>query len=220
MGAWGQATDGEAVGLRVDDLACRRGGRILFAGLSLTLSPGEAALVVGPNGVGKSSLLRLLCGLLAPFHGTVRRPPAAALADDRLALDPDLTLARALAFWAGVDACHVAEREAALEAMALTPFADIPVRMLSTGQRKRATLARVIAARAPLWLLDEPANGLDATSVALLGGAVDRHLARGGMVVAAAHQPLPWPHRTTLTLAPPSTDRGADAVDDDGYGAA
>lgn len=189
--------------IAVRDAACRRGGRILFAGVGFTLRAGEAALVSGPNGIGKSSLLRMLCGLLPLFAGTVEATGAMALADDRLALDSDRPLGRALAFWAAVDGRPDAVSQA-LSALALAPLADVPVRMLSTGQRKRAVLARVIASGAPIWLLDEPANGLDTASIALLGRAVEAHLAAGGIVIAASHQPLPWPETLALTLARPA----------------
>ncbi|HEX7873954.1 MAG TPA: heme ABC exporter ATP-binding protein CcmA [Sphingobium sp.] len=208
MSGTGQATDDGTVRLHVRDAACRRGGRLLFSGLSFTLDAGQAALVGGPNGIGKSSLLRLICGLLPPFMGEVAATGAMALADDRLALDSDLPLGRALAFWAGIDGQPDAV-EQALERLALTPLCDVPVRMLSTGQRKRAVLARVIASGTPIWLLDEPANGLDTASIALLGRAVEQHLQGGGIVVAASHQPLPWASTTSFTLARP-----ADADED------
>ena len=187
--------------LRLTDVACLRGGRMLFRGVSLTLGPGESALLTGPNGVGKSSLLRLCAGLLPAFAGTVDRRGGIALTDERLALDMDLPLATALAFWAQLDRAGPGAVSAALDAMALTRFADVPVRMLSTGQRKRAMLARVIASHAPIWLLDEPGNGLDSASTDLLGAAVATHLASGGIVVAASHQPLPMTAPLTLALA-------------------
>ena len=196
--------------LRLTDVACLRGGRMLFRGVSLTLGPGESALLTGPNGVGKSSLLRLCAGLLPAFAGTVDRRGGIALTDERLALDMDLPLATALAFWAQLDRAEPEAVSAALDAMALTRLADVPVRMLSTGQRKRAMLARVIASNAPIWLLDEPGNGLDSASTDLLGAAVAAHLASGGIVVAASHQPLPMTAPLTLALA----DYLPDALED------
>jgi heme exporter protein A len=168
--------------LVLDTVACRRGGRLLFEGLSLTLAPGEAAIVSGPNGVGKSSLIRLAAGLLRPASGKIDRAEA-ALADEHLALDERQRLDRALAFW-------VADGTAAIGAMGLAPLAHLPVRLLSTGQRKRAALARVIASRAPLWLLDEPANGLDSDGLERLEAAMAGHRAGGGAILAASHQPL------------------------------
>ncbi|MDX3900647.1 MAG: heme ABC exporter ATP-binding protein CcmA [Sphingobium sp.] len=188
-----------ATSLTLADLACLRGGRLLFAGLNLALGPGEAALLTGPNGIGKSSLMRLCAGLLRPFAGRVERSGGIAMADERLALDIDRALGDALKFWAALDG---GERrvDAALDSLALAPLRAVPVRMLSTGQRKRAMLARVMASGAPIWLLDEPANGLDSDSVALLGRIVADHLAAGGIVLAASHQPLPLTARAVIDL--------------------
>jgi heme exporter protein A len=183
--------------LRFEQVACLRGGRLLFRGLDLAIAPGEALVVAGPNGVGKSSLIRLAAGLLRPFSGTVTRGGEAALADEAVALDNRLTLGRALAFWAGLDG---GAAETGMAAMGLTHLADVPVRMLSTGQRKRATLARVIAGDAPLWLLDEPANGLDSESSAMLTQAVAAHRQRGGGVLAASHMPLGFEDAATLRI--------------------
>lgn len=179
--------------LRLEGVACRRGGRLLFEGLDLTLGPGEAVLVTGPNGVGKSSLIRIAAGLLEVSAGDVHRAGAAALADEALALDPKLALGAALGFWSNLDATDAG---AGLAAMGLAHLADLPVRMLSTGQRKRAALARVIASPAKLWLLDEPANGLDAEGLERLATAIAAHRAGGGAILAASHQPLVLgPHR-------------------------
>ena len=172
--------------LKIDNVACRRGGRLLFEGLSLTLGPGEAAVATGPNGAGKSSLLRLAAGLLEPSGGTVEAG-AVALADDRLALDERRTLRAALGFWARLDD---GDARAAMATMGVGHLAEAPVRILSTGQRKRAALARVIASGAALWLLDEPANGLDVEGMELLTAAMDAHLAADGAILAATHQSL------------------------------
>ena len=168
--------------LRLDDVSLRRGGRMIFEGLSIALEPGEALQVAGPNGSGKSSLIRLIAGLLRQEHGTVERARF-ALADDALALDRELPLRRALRFWGGgVDD--------AMSALAIDNLADVPVRLLSSGQAKRAALARAVASGAPLWLLDEPLNALDDDGTARLEALVNRHRRSGGGIVAASHRPL------------------------------
>jgi len=179
--------------LSLRGVACLRGGRLLFEGLDLALGHGGAALVRGPNGVGKSSLIRVAAGLLRAAAGTVERGEA-ALADEYLALDERQPLGRALAFWA-------ADAAPGIAAMGLETLTDVPVRMLSTGQRKRAALARVIASGAPLWLLDEPANGLDADGLARLEAAIAAHRAAGGAILAATHQPLALPGALEMTLS-------------------
>jgi heme exporter protein A len=174
--------------LRFEAVALRRGGRLLFEDVDLTLDPGDALQITGPNGSGKSSLIRLAAGLLRAERGRVERSPL-SLADDALALDRELPLQRALRFWGdGV--------EPALDALGLAALAQAPVRLLSSGQQKRATLARVVASCAPLWLLDEPLNALDSEGAKRLGDIIADHLAGGGGVLAASHQPLPGRWRT------------------------
>ncbi len=169
--------------LRGERLTLVRGGRLLFEGLELMVRPGDGLHVEGANGSGKSSLLRLAAGLLAPSAGRLERS-AAALCDEALALDRELPLERALKFWGGGRAAQ------AMEAFGLTALARVPVRLLSTGQRKRAALARVQASGAPLWLLDEPLNGLDSDGKARLGQVIATHRHDGGGVLAASHLPL------------------------------
>lgn len=177
------------------DIACRRGERVLFAGLSLALGSGEALHVRGPNGIGKSSLLRILAGLLPPFAGAVEREGAVALLDERPALDPLLPLGRALRFWAQFDG-----GAAELAPLGLSDLLDVPVRYLSTGQKKRAALARLIGQNAPVWLLDEPLNGLDKDAVLLVEMLCAEHCADGGICVVASHQPFTLPGAQTLEL--------------------
>jgi heme exporter protein A len=183
--------------LRLEQVACIRGGRLLFEGLDLALHPGEAAVATGPNGAGKSSLLRLAGGLLRAAAGLVERSSAAALADENLALDPKLSLGHALAFWARIDGTDPA---LGVKAMGLSALADVPVRMLSTGQRKRAVLARVISSGAGLWLLDEPTNGLDSEGLERLNEAMAAHRAGGGAILAASHLPLALPGAREVAL--------------------
>ncbi|WP_242125007.1 heme ABC exporter ATP-binding protein CcmA [Sphingobium sp. Sx8-8] len=189
------------VGLRLSGVACVRGGRLLFRGVDLAMEPGGSALLKGPNGIGKSSLMRICAGLLPAAAGTVERHGRVALADERLALDMEQPLRAALAFWARLDRAAPEALDRAMAAMALEPLADVPVRMLSTGQRRRAALARVIAGGAPVWLLDEPGNGLDDAALGLLGEAVAGHIGRGGIVIAASHQPLPLVTPVVLAMA-------------------
>jgi len=174
-----------------------RGGRLLFEGLDLTLAAGEAAVVTGPNGVGKSSLLRVAAGLLRAGAGEVVRSVPAGFADEKPALDAKLTLGRALAFWARLDGV---DPSPGMEAMGISHLADVPVRILSTGQRKRAALARVVSGGAPLWLLDEPANGLDAEGLDRLAEAMAAHRGRGGAILAASHQPVGLPDAKAVAL--------------------
>lgn len=174
-----------------DHVACVRGGRMLFEGLSFTLEAGGAALVTGPNGAGKSSLIRIAAGLLKPAAGSVSVEGERALLTEAAALDPELPVARALGFWAGLD--RRLEAEAALEAVGLSQLALAPVRLLSTGQRRRAAIARVVASGAPVWLLDEPANGLDQAATATLGALIAEHRINGGIVLVATHLPIHIP---------------------------
>lgn len=174
--------------LSFEQISLVRGGRLLFSGLDLRLGPGEALQVAGPNGSGKSSLIRLAAGLLRPAQGRVQAAPL-ALSDERLALDRELPLNDAMAFWGGKDRAQpVAE---ALDRFRLSHLANIHVRMLSTGQAKRASLARVAASPALLWLLDEPLNGLDDDGAECLAAAIANHCEAGGAVLAASHVRLP-----------------------------
>ncbi|MGY4395173.1 heme exporter protein A [Sphingomonas sp. UYAg733] len=185
--------------LAFDGVTCGRGGRMLFEHLSFALDAGDAALVTGPNGVGKSSMVRVAAGLLPPAAGRVEVTGERALLTEASALDPDLTLARALGFWASIDGQSDAVAEA-LAAFDLAPLADVPVRLLSTGQRRRAALARVAASGSAIWLLDEPANGLDSGAITLLETAIATHRAGGGIVLVATHLPIAVPDAQPIML--------------------
>jgi heme exporter protein A len=174
--------------LKFSGVTLKRGGRLLFEDLDLDLVSGGRLHLSGPNGSGKSSLIRLAAGLLRAERGRIERSDV-ALSDDALALDAEQPLARALAFWAGLKG-DPQRLPAALDALDLTRLAEVPVRLLSAGQRKRAALARVAASGAPLWLLDEPANALDADAIERLNAMIAGHVAAGGAVLAASHGPL------------------------------
>ena len=173
--------------LTATDLACRRGDRLLFRGLSFELNGGEALQVIGPNGTGKSSLLRIIAGLLRPFEGKIERNRQVALLDERLALDGHLPLGHAFRFWSRIDGGYGLGN---LAAFGLDALADVPVRYLSTGQRKRAAILQSNTRMAGLWLLDEPLNGLDVDAAAAFQEQVAEYLAHGGIAVVASHQPF------------------------------
>ena len=185
--------------LIADKLTCIRGTRPLFANLSLQLMPGEAWLVTGPNGAGKSSLLRMLAGLLRPVAGHIERPvPLAWLGHDN-ALKADQPVAAQLAWWAKLDGSRRSVAEA-LALFDLTALAQMPVRILSSGQRRRTALARLWLSDAPLWLLDEPSVGLDDANVARLADVMAQHIAEGGAIMAATHVPLGLQNAQNLRL--------------------
>lgn len=188
----------EPARLQATGLACQRGERLLFRGLSFELERGEALQIAGPNGTGKSSLLRIIAGLLPPYAGTVSGNHGASLLDERLALDEHLPLGRALAFWHAIDRQG---SDALTARLGLDALADVPVRFLSTGQRKRAAILVSAAHHPRLWLLDEPLNGLDVEAAERFQEQVADYLAAGGMAVIASHQPFRAPGLTSLRLA-------------------
>ncbi len=193
----------EAVLLSAERLAVVRGGRVLLSGVDLSLCAGGAVVLAGVNGVGKSSLLRVLAGLIPVFAGELTVNAALALSDENPALDVDLPLARALHFWAAMDGPDPAGRVAtALADLNISHLAEVPVRILSTGQRRRAGLARVLASGAPIWLLDEPGNGLDRESLRALGHVIAAHRAAGGAVIIATHFDLPVEDASVMLLKP------------------
>lgn len=188
--------------LSVSDLTLSRGERVLVEGLSFAVGAGEALVLTGPNGAGKTSLLRAVAGLLRPSSGTIVLDGEGEPAE-RLHLIGHLdglkggrTAGEELAFWAGWAGSDAAAVERAIARLRLETLLPLPVRALSAGQRKRLALARLVAAPRPLWLLDEPLAPLDAGWRAALGELAGEHLAGGGMILAAAHDPMPFAHRT------------------------
>ncbi len=199
------------------NLDCRRGGRDVFAGLSFSLPAGGALLLTGANGTGKSSLLRLMAGLLQPAGGAILWDDESITEDPSVhagrlhylghleAVKPVLSAAENLRFWAALKG-HSASIGPALEHFALAALAEVPGRLLSAGQRRRLALARLLASPAELWLLDEPSVGLDHASVGRLAEAIAEHRAGGGRVVVATHTALDLPEAAPLSLdalAPP-----------------
>lgn len=180
------------------DLACQRGDRLLFRRLTLDLGPGEACHVTGANGSGKTTLIRTLAGLTPPLTGTAQCSGTVGLLDERTGLDPERTLGSTLDFWFALD--RVADRVTVLERLRLTELLDVPVRYLSTGQRKRAALARLLGQGADIWLLDEPLSGLDTSSQALVCDLVAEHLDNQGTALIASHQALSVPGLKTLAI--------------------
>jgi heme exporter protein A len=194
------------------DLACLRGGRIVFARLGFAVESGGLLVLRGRNGAGKSSLLRMMAGLIGPANGSMlwageeiaddmpAHNARAVYAGHSDALKPALTVAEHLSFHAALRGTGTDKIGEALDAFDLSKLANLPARLLSQGQRKRVALARLIAAPAALWLLDEPTNGLDADSVAKLEAAIAKHRENGGIVVAATHLDFAGAQATTLIL--------------------
>ena len=190
--------------LEVADLACRRGGRKVFERLSFAVGPGELLALVGRNGSGKTTLLRALALLVRPESGSIHWQGADVRAEPeawrgRLAwlghlegLKGDLTVAENLLAAERLRGAPPAEDrlDSALVAFDLPSLAARPVRTLSAGQRRRTALARVVLAQAPLWLLDEPLNALDAPAQSAFRAALQKHLAAGGLAIAATHADL------------------------------
>ncbi len=194
--------------LQARELTCERGERTLFEGLAIALNAGECLHITGRNGAGKTNLLRILAGLLAPTHGTVlwngrdirgtREEYGAALVyiGHLNGIKEDMTAAENLRFAAALRGADSGEAPAqeALACLGLPDIGDMPVRHLSQGQRRRVALARLCqSSGAPLWILDEPFNALDTAAIESLSGIVATHLAAGGMVALTAHHAVHLP---------------------------
>jgi heme exporter protein A len=178
---------------------CVRGGREVFPALDFEAASGEALAVTGPNGAGKTSLLRLIAGLLAPAGGAIRLeggeaeltlPEQTHYLGHRDALKPALTVLENLSFWRDFLGGDAQDPAGCLAAVGLDHTAALPAAYLSAGQRRRLSIARLLAVRRQIWLLDEPANALDAAGQTLFTALMGDHLARGGLIVAATHTPL------------------------------
>jgi heme exporter protein A len=180
-------------------IRCVRGGREVFSGLDFEAASGEALAVTGPNGSGKTSLLRLIAGLLTMADGSIgldggegelTLPEQAHYLGHRDALKPALSVLENLCFWQKFLGGEVLDAGQALAAVGIDHAAHLPAAFLSAGQRRRLSIARLLAARRPIWLLDEPTSALDASAQGLFAGLMRDHLARGGLIIAATHAPL------------------------------
>ena len=194
-----------------DNLACIRGGRAVFAQLNFSVADGEALLVTGRNGAGKSSLLRAIAGLVRLADGKLSLDggdPEASIAEQvhyvghQDALKPALSVRENLDFWATYLGDAAADTGPALEAVDLAPLAGLPAAYLSAGQRRRLSIARLVAVKRPIWLLDEPTSALDVTSQGKLAGLMREHLAAGGMIVAATHGPIGLENPREMRMGP------------------
>jgi len=194
------------------DLTCWRGGREVFRGVGFTIASGEGLLLTGRNGAGKSSLLRMIAGLLRIAGGRLELTGAAT--DHEIAeqahylghLDafkPSLTVLENLSFWISY-LNGAGKPQTALEAVGLGSLASLPASYLSAGQKRRLSLARLVAIERPLWLLDEPTSALDAAAQTMLLDLMRRHLAAGGLIVAATHQAIGLPNTRELRLGAPA----------------
>jgi heme exporter protein A len=185
--------------LSAADLACHRGGRDVFRGVSFSVASGEVLAITGRNGAGKSSLLRMVVGLVRTAAGRIALEGGdseltiaeqAHYVGHQDALKPSLSVAENLRFWAGFLGQRPASIEGPLEAVGLEALADLPAAYLSAGQRRRLSIARLLAVKRLIWLLDEPTSTLDSSAQERLVGFMRTHLADGGLIVAATHGSL------------------------------
>ncbi len=181
------------------NLQCLRGGREVFSGLDISVVGGDALAITGANGAGKTSLLRMIAGLLAPANGAftldgaddeLTLPEQAHYLGHRDALKPSLTVRENLNFWRDFLGGAPADVAGCLQAVGLSHAIDLPAVVLSAGQRRRLSFARLLAVKRPVWLLDEPLSALDMAGQRLVAGLMTDHLAGGGMILAATHGPL------------------------------
>jgi heme exporter protein A len=202
---------GVAMRLEGSGLACVRGGREVFSGLGFALSGGEALLVTGRNGAGKSSLLRMVAGLIRVTGGQLaitgadpekNIPEQTHYLGHQDALKPSLTVAENLGFWMRYLG-GTGTPQTPLAAVGLAGLADLPAAYLSAGQRRRLSIARLVAVNRPIWLLDEPTSALDREAQDTLKGLMQRHLSGGGLIVAAAHGPIGLDQTRELRLGEP-----------------
>jgi heme exporter protein A len=195
--------------LSATDLACRRGGREVFAGISFSVASGECLAIRGRNGAGKSSLLRMIVGLVRVAGGQLllEGGDAELSVGEQAhylghldALKPSLSVAENLRFWSAFLGTAAVDLHEPLRAVGLEALVDLPAAYLSAGQRRRLSIARLLAVKRPLWLLDEPTSTLDAAAQTRLGEIMRAHLGSGGIILAATHGPLPLESAGELDL--------------------
>jgi heme exporter protein A len=181
------------------DISCVRGGREVFSGLGFEAAAGEALAVMGPNGSGKTSLLRLIAGLITVVRGSISLeggeadltlPEQSHYLGHRDAIKPALSVSENLVFWRDFLGDKTFDPAEILKLVGLDHAAGLPAGFLSAGQRRRLSIARLLAVRRPIWLLDEPTSALDGAGQTLFATLMGDHLSRGGLIIAATHMPL------------------------------